>query len=69
MALDSKSFVKGVKGLGVCGASVLPAPISAPLEACIYAMAVKAADIVLDAKNLEVETLVHSADPSVHCLH
>lgn len=44
--VDSALRVFGVKGLGVVDASVLPTPISSPIQACIYALAEQAVDII-----------------------
>ena len=45
--VDSDLCVKGVKRLRVVDASVLPLPISAPIQACIYALAEQATDLIL----------------------
>lgn len=44
--VDSNFRVKGVKGLRVVDASVLPVPIAAHLMAPLYAMAEQAASII-----------------------
>ena len=45
--VDTELRVIGVKGLRVVDASVVPTPIAAHLQACIYALAEQASDIVL----------------------
>lgn len=45
--VDTKLRVNGVKGLRVVDASVLPIPISCPIQACVYALGEQAADIIL----------------------
>ena len=44
--VDTKLRVKGVDGLRVVDASVLPLPIVAHYQACLYALAEKAAHII-----------------------
>ena len=45
--VDADLKAHGVSGLRVVDASVIPAPISAPIQACVYALAEQAADIML----------------------
>ncbi|EME43104.1 hypothetical protein DOTSEDRAFT_72471 [Dothistroma septosporum NZE10] len=45
--VDAELCVKGVQGLRVCDASVLPAPVAATIQATVYAVAEKMADIIL----------------------
>lgn len=47
--VDSELRVMGVKGLRVVDASVIPTPISSPIQACVYALAKQAADIILSS--------------------
>lgn len=44
--VDNDLRVFGVQGLRVIDASVLPVPIAAHIQACIYALAERAADII-----------------------
>lgn len=45
--VDSDHRVIGVTGMGVVDASVIPPPISCPIQACVYALAEQASDIIL----------------------
>lgn len=44
--VDSELKVMGVKGLRVCDASVMPTPVSAHLQAVVYAIAEKTAEMI-----------------------
>ncbi|CRG90400.1 Choline dehydrogenase [Talaromyces islandicus] len=46
--VDTDMRVKGVEGLHVVDASVIPVPLAGHLQNCIYAMAEQAADIILN---------------------
>ena len=48
--VDSELRVQGMKGLRIVDASVIPTPISAPIQACVYALAEQAADIIAAAR-------------------
>jgi choline dehydrogenase-like flavoprotein len=48
--VDSELKVKGINGLRVVDASVIPTPISAPIQACVYALAEQAAAIILSTR-------------------
>ncbi len=45
--VDTDFKVKGVEGLRVVDASVIPTPIAFPLQACVYALGEQAVDIIL----------------------
>lgn len=49
--VDSNLSVYGARGLRVVDASVLPEPIAAHYQACIYALAEQAADIIIGANS------------------
>ena len=46
-AVDSELKVKGVKGLRVVDASIIPAPISCPIQTVLYVLAERAVDLIL----------------------
>ena len=46
--VDSRLNVYGVKGLRVCDASIMPMQISAHLQATVYAIGEKGADLILE---------------------
>lgn len=53
--VDTRFRVVGVRGLRVCDASVMPVPISAHLQACVYALAERAAEMItLDDGEVQV---------------
>lgn len=45
--VDTDFRVFGVQGLRVVDASVIPTPISSPIQACVYALGERAADSIL----------------------
>lgn len=45
--VDSDLKVLGIRGLRIIDASVIPVPIAAHYQACVYALGEKAADIIL----------------------
>ena len=49
--VDTKLRVIGVKGLRVVDASVIPTPLSSPLQPCVYALGEQAVDIILSSKS------------------
>jgi choline dehydrogenase-like flavoprotein len=48
--VDNDLRVYGAKGLRVVDASVMPVPIAGHLQACIYALAEQAADVIFDGR-------------------
>lgn len=51
--VDTELCVKGVRGLRVVNASVIPVSIAAHYQVCIYALAEQAADIILAASAIQ----------------
>ncbi|KAM3072432.1 hypothetical protein ACMFMG_009233 [Clarireedia jacksonii] len=49
--VDSKFRVFGIRGLRVVDASVIPVPIAAHYQACVYALSERAADTIFDGKS------------------
>lgn len=47
-AVDTNLRVEKVSKLRVVDASILPTPISAPFQACMYALGEQAADMILE---------------------
>jgi len=45
--VDTEFRVKGVKGLRVVNASVIPTPISAPIQALVYALGERAVELIM----------------------
>lgn len=45
--VDSELRVKGIQGLRVVDASVIPIPLAAHIQYCVYAIAEQAADMIL----------------------
>ncbi|RAL04191.1 GMC family oxidoreductase [Aspergillus ibericus CBS 121593] len=45
--VDGELRVKGIDGLRIVDASVIPTPLSTHIQACVYALAEQAADIIL----------------------
>jgi choline dehydrogenase-like flavoprotein len=48
--VDSNLCVNGVHGLRVVDASVIPVPLAGHLQACIYALAEQAAEIIVQER-------------------
>ena len=44
--VDNELRIFGVQNLRVVDASVIPCPIASPIQACIYALAEQAADMI-----------------------
>ena len=49
--VDAELRLIGVKGLRVVDASVIPTPISSPLQTCVYALGEQAVDLILSSKS------------------
>lgn len=49
--VDASCKVKGVEGLRVVDASVIPVPLAAHYQVPVFALAEKAVDIILDERN------------------
>lgn len=47
--VDSECKVRGIRGLRVADASIMPAPISAHYQVAVYAIAEKAAEMIAQA--------------------
>lgn len=48
--VDTNLCVFGVKGLRIVDASIIPVPIAGHIQACVYAMAEQAADIIIKGR-------------------
>jgi choline dehydrogenase-like flavoprotein len=44
--VDTEFRVRGVEGLRVVDASVIPTPITCPIQACVYALGEMAVDLI-----------------------
>jgi choline dehydrogenase-like flavoprotein len=47
--VDNQLRVRGVDGLRIVDASVIPVPLTAHIQMCVYALAEQAADIIGDS--------------------
>lgn len=48
--VDNQLRVRGVDGLRVIDASVIPVPLTAHIQMCVYALAEQAADIISEGE-------------------
>jgi choline dehydrogenase-like flavoprotein len=50
--VDGNLQLTGVEGLRVVDASVIPVPLASHLQACVYALAEQAADIIVRGRKV-----------------
>lgn len=55
-AVDTDLRVIGIDGLRVVDASIIPVPISAPIQPCVYAIAEQAAEIIMRSREDGLQT-------------